>query len=48
MAQFCEKNETYASLNLPIKELVAIDGRRLTGIGGRLVDRFFTRFDKRR
>ena len=48
MVQLCEKNETYAVINLNIKSLIAIEGRRVVGVVGQAIDRLLVRFDKRR
>ena len=49
MVQLCEReNETYASLNLNLREFLAIDGNRLIGFSGKVLDKLLTRPDKRR
>ena len=49
MVQLCERaNESYAVINLNIPELLAIEGRRLVGVGGQIMDRLFIKFHKRR
>ena len=49
MVQLCEKaNETYAVKNVNMPWVLAIEGRRVVGVGGQVIDRLFTRFDRRR
>ena len=49
MVKLCERaNETYSVINLNIRDLLLIEGRRLVGVAGQAIDSLFTRLDKRR
>ena len=49
MVKLCEReNETYAVTNINMRDLMAIDGRRLLGLAGQSIDRLFVRFERRR
>ena len=49
MVQLCEReNETYACSNINLRGLFAIDGNRLVGYGGKVIDKLFPKLDKRR
>lgn len=49
MVKLCEKaNETYAVLNLNMKGILEIKGRRLLGVAGQTIDSLLTRPERRR
>ena len=49
MVKLCERaNETYSVINLNIRDLLLIEGRRLVGVAGQAIDSLFPRLDKRR
>ena len=49
MVHLCKReNETYATLNPNLRDLLAIDGNRLIGFTGKVLDKLLPRLDKRR
>ena len=49
MVRLCERaNETFAVLDVKVKEVMTIQGKQVLGIGGEAIDRLLTRVDRRR